>query len=61
LNFKNLMTEKENEEIVSIKKDISDLNDTIQIRTRGLKTIAVFFGTLFILDAAMLIYSILTK
>ena len=55
------MTEKENEEIVSIKKDISDLNDTIQIRTRGLKTIAVFFGTLFVLDAAMLIYSILTK
>jgi hypothetical protein len=55
------MTKKENEEIVLMKKDLNDLNDTIQIRTRGLKTIAVFFGTLFVLDAAMLIYSILTK
>ena len=55
------MTEKENKDIVSIKKDLNDLNDTIQIRTRGFKTIAVFFGTLFVLDAAMLIYSILSK
>ena len=55
------MTKTENEEIVSIKKNLNDLNDTIQIRTRALKTIAVFFGTLFILDAAMLVYSILTK